>query len=150
EEVKLNAYLATMEDAAASFETKLFENISNDDKPGGFDDLTTNEKVSQLFGTTTQDSRIGPGKLLKVMAGDKFTAKVFGWYQQGNTDHTTDPGLTSILSGLINALSGTVGALGKNSPAEIQSSGNLTTPLQNLLQNQPPPGSNVPKAYLNY
>ena len=152
EEEKSESYLATMEPAAGNFETQLFQKVeeTRENKPGGFDQLSANEKVSKLFGEGTSDKRVGPGKLLKVMAGDKFTAKVFGWYQPGATDHTTDPGLSSIISSLITALSGSIGGAGKSSPAEIENSGVLTSPLQNLLQNQSDPGSNVPKAYLNY
>ncbi len=152
EEEKESDYLATMEIAQNDFETALFEQVSQsrDDKPNGFDQLSANEKVSKLSGNVGTDRRIGPGKILKVMAGDMFTAKVFGWYQPGSTDHTTDPGLASILTSLLNTLSGTIGGMGKATPTEISGSGALNAPLNQLLQNQPTPGAGVPKAYLNY
>ncbi len=152
EEEKSESYLATMETAVNNFETQLFEKVEETrvNKPGGFDQLTANEKVSKLFGDGAADNRVGPGKLLKVMAGDKFTAKVFCWYHPENTDRTTDPNMPSILSGLATALSATIGGLGKNSPAEIENSGALITPLQTLLSSRPTSGPYVPIAYLNF
>lgn len=147
-------YKATMEAALAVFEEQLFDNISTTraDKPAGtsFDSDGANIKVSKLFGITGTDKRKGPGVLLKVMAGDKFTAKVFGWYEPGNTDITQQSGMTSIANAIITTLTTGIADIGKNSAAEITTSGALALPVGQFLPSQPAPNTNAPKAYLNW
>ena len=76
-------YQAGMEDANLAIEDQLFNNIpqtvTSNNKPSGFDANGNNKNVSQLFSSST-DKRIGTGIVLKVMAGDKFKARVMGWY----------------------------------------------------------------------
>lgn len=71
-----------METANRVVEDQLFSKVTETeaDKPSGFDTDTSNHKVSQLLCRTNEDKRIGPGVVLKVMAGDKFRAGVLGWY----------------------------------------------------------------------
>ncbi len=91
-----------MEDANRSFEVALpgdkIHTAANT-KPPRFDTDGGNLKVSKLTGITTE-SKIGPGVILKVMAGDKFNAKTFAYNQPTGMHHTTD----AILSALINTV----------------------------------------------
>ncbi|HEX2846731.1 MAG TPA: hypothetical protein VHN59_09280 [Chitinophagaceae bacterium] len=65
-------------------------------KPVDFDSDGSNQVVSKLFNASGTDKRVGPGLVLKVMAGDKFKANVFGWYQPGANAGEL-PGATSII-----------------------------------------------------
>ena len=63
----------------STFEVALFGNKINTTefgKPIGFDAVGTNLKVSKVNGLTA-DERVGPGVILKVMAGDKFKANTY-------------------------------------------------------------------------
>lgn len=86
------------------------------------------------------------------MAGDKFKAKVYGWYQPG-TNTGTYSGATSMVTALINAISGGLISSGsKGTPTELSNpTGVFSNPLTNYI-NDPtrPNNTNVPKAYLNW
>jgi hypothetical protein len=89
DEQQKDIYQATMEMATQAFELALFGQKVIDKqvgKPIGFDNDATNAKVCMLrpkYGSTTGGttnngtSDIGSGVMLKVMAGDKFTEKLF-------------------------------------------------------------------------
>lgn len=147
-------YQAGMEEALRNFETQLFDRIPEtvDNKPTGFDADGSNQKVSKLFSASGNDKRVGPGIVLKVMAGDKFNAKVMAWYDPANTENKTLTGAGNILSNLISSLSGGIAAAGsKATGTELTGSGVLNTPLTDFLNNQDNPESTgVPKAYLNW
>lgn len=154
DEVKpTGVYQATMETAANGVETQLFANIPETrvDKPANneFDADNTNQKVSLLYSATASDKRVGPYVVLKVMAGDRFKARVYGWYKAGQTDVAQETGVGSIISSLVSAFTGTA-PLASESGTQVSSSGVLNTPLNNFLSSQPTPASGVPKAYLNY
>ncbi len=155
EEQKEAIYQAGMEDANRSFENKLFNNIpetvTSNNKPPGFDTDNSNKNVSQLFSTAT-DKRVGPGLVLKVMAGDKFTAKVFGWYLPTGTNNSPYTGATNIVTALIDALSGGLAGAGKGALSDLSNpDGVLNSPLTSFT-NSPnrPYESSRPKAYLNW
>ncbi len=153
EEIKPAAiYQAGMETADNAFESLLFTKIPDTraNMPGGFEATITGKQVSQLFSSNTVDKRIGPGILLKVMAGDKFNAKVFGWYQPGSTNSALLSGIPNIITELINSLSTSIGGIGKTSAALLNTTGALNTPINVFLPSQPTPALGVPKAYLNY
>lgn len=149
-------YQAGMEDANRSFETQLFNNlpetVTNNNKPSGFDADGNNKNVSQLFSSSAGDKRIGPGIVLKVMAGDKFNAKVYGWYLPGANTNTYS-GATNIITALIGALSGNLVSAGSHGSAGDLGSptGVLNSPLTSFI-NDPsrPNNTSVPKAYLNW
>lgn len=148
-------YQATMEDANRSFEDQLFNNIdgtvSSNNKPSGFDTDSNNKNVSQLFSTSASDKRIGPGIVLKVMAGDKFNAKVYGWYNPTGINTSTYSGATAIVTSLINAMTGgLISAGSKGTSSELSDpSGVLSSPLTSFTNSQPY-NSSQPKAYLNW
>jgi hypothetical protein len=86
------------------------------------------------------------------MSGDQFNAMVFGWYLPV-VNNATYSGATSIITSLINALSGGIARAGsKGTLAELADpAGILNTPLTSFT-NDPNrtyvPGR--PKAYLNW
>lgn len=147
-------YQAGMEDANRSFEDQLFNNIdetvTSNNKPSGFDSVNSNHNVSQLFSTSSGDKRIGPGIVLKVMAGDKFNAKVYGWYQPG-ANTATHSQASTMVTALINAMTGGLLQAGsKGTAAELSSpTGVLSNPLTSFTSSQPY-NSSQPKAYLNW
>jgi RHS repeat-associated protein len=149
-------YQAGMEDTNRTFEDQLFNNIpqtvTSNNKPSGFDVDDNNKNVSQLFSSST-DKRIGPGIGLKVMAGDKFKARVMGWYLPNGTNVATYSEASDIITGLINALSGELVSSGsKGTIAELSSpTGVLNNPLTNFMNDPNRPNDlSLPKAYLNW
>lgn len=150
EEQKQDVYQAGMEDVKRSFEVALFGEKVNSTataKPGGFDSDGANEKVSVVTGSTAE-ARVGPGVILKVMAGDKITAKTYAWYQPTNMDNSTQTGLGAIVENILGQLVPGVNA------AKGVASGQITNRIlqpgmENFLTTQnPAPGA--PKAYLNW
>jgi RHS repeat-associated protein len=140
---------AGIEDANRSFEVALFGekiNSTATNKPGGFDSDGANAKVSMLNGTTAE-GRIGPGVVLKVMAGDKIKAFTNAWYQPTGMDNTTDNTLQTIITNLLGQL--TPGIAGKGTGAENVTNGLLQPGMQSFLNTQFP-ASSAPKAYLSW
>lgn len=151
EERKTDLYQAGLETANRNFEITLFGNkISTTavTKPGGFDSDGNNQQVSKVNGTTAE-GRVGPGVILKVMAGDKIKARTFAWYQPTGMDNTTDPALPAIISNLLGQLVPGISGAGKGSLAE-QITGSIIQPgTQEFLNGQNTPAGK-PKAYLNW
>ena len=151
-------YQAGMEDANRSFEVALFGNKINTtvaDKPGMngemevFDnDNTNNKKVSKVNGGTAE-SRVGPGVILKVMAGDKIKASTFAWYKPIATDNTIDQNLAPIIFNLLGQLTPGISGLAKGSVASQVTDNILQPGMESLLRNQNPV-SGAPRAFLNY
>jgi RHS repeat-associated protein len=151
EEQKTDIYHATMEDAGRSTEVALFGdkiNATNTVKPGGFDSDGNNEKVSVVNGVSAE-SRVGPGVILKVMAGDKIKANTFAWYQPSGMDNNADPSLTSIVTNLLGQLVTGVAGIAHGTAAEQVTNGVLQPGMESFLSNQAP-ATNAPKAYLNW
>lgn len=155
EEQKQDAYYAGFETADTALESQLFMQIPETQfpKPIGFDNDNDNQKVSKVMGTASSDKRVGPGIVLKVMAGDKFRASVQGWYQPDVTNPNTASELGSIVDQLINAFAGGIPAGGNHgdgsgaTPGSPQLSGPLT---DFVADNNSATGPLVPKAYLNW
>jgi RHS repeat-associated protein len=148
------AYQATMETAAQNDEQQLFSGIAEMqyDKSNvpGFDNNSSNQKVSRLYASSSTDKRMGPAIVLKVMAGDRFKISVKGWYAPG-TDASTQSGMPDIVNLLTTAISGSIPAGSNHTGVEVAGSGVLVSPIQTFLGfDQPTPASSVPKAYLNY
>ncbi len=151
DEQKTDIYHAGMETSKRQFETTLFGNKiaqTATDKPGdAFDSNNDNEKVSVLNGSSAQ-AAIGPGVILKVMAGDRINAKSMVWYMptgDKNVDVTSAAMLTSLLSQLVPG----IGGAGKGTQA-VNISGSLVQPgIGNFLSSQTAP-TDRPKAYLNW
>jgi RHS repeat-associated protein len=151
EEQKTAVYQAGMEDANRTFEVALFGNkvsTTVTDKPGGFDQVNTNGKISAVNGITAE-SRIGPGVVLKVMAGDKIKAQTFAWYQPTGMDNTTDPGLPGIISNLLGQLVPGIAGAAKGALASQITNSTVQPGMESFLQGQNQ-GNGAPKAYLNW
>jgi hypothetical protein len=84
------------------------------------------------------------------MAGDKFKASVFGWYQPGATNAQELGGASSIVTSLVSILSEGIAGVGKISGTSLGNSTVLNTPLNELWRIQPTPSLNQPKAYLTW
>lgn len=149
------AYYAGMEAANQSTEEQLFTNIPETvaDKPAGFDSDNNNQKVSKLFSSSGSDKRVGPGVVLKVMAGDKFKAGVKGWYLPSSTNVNSLPGVNGIVGSLINTFTGGIpsGGVHGAGSGSTPGSGQLTNPLDFFVTNYNNSSSTTrPKAYLNW
>jgi RHS repeat-associated protein len=151
-ELKSCIYQAGFEAGLRTFETTLFgDKIGStaDTKPTGFDsDVNGNLQVSKVNGTTP-DGRVGPGIVLKVMAGDKFKASTFSWYLPAGMDNSVDPTLGNIVTNLLTQLVGGVADMGKGTAGQQVTNGILQPGMQDFLNNQTLQ-PNRPKAYLNW
>ena len=144
-------YLASMEDASRNFETALFgDKIGSTavTKPGGFDGVSANVKVSGVNGTTAA-GRVGPGVVLKVMSGDKFKGSAYAWYQPTGMDNTVDNTLGDVVLNLLSQLTPQVAYLGKGAAGGGATNSILQPGLKTFSGTQTPQGS-APRAYLNY
>jgi RHS repeat-associated protein len=110
EQTKEELYAATMEPQNATNENKLFDNIISTTvlKPTGFDNDPNNKQVSQLDGSSGNDSqpRVGPSIVLKVMAGNTVTIGTYAWYT--GTVQPPPTNATNLLNDLLSALTGGV------------------------------------------
>ena len=113
-----------------------------------FDNDNANLKVSKVNGGTPE-GRVGPGVILKVMAGDKIKATTFAWYKPTGTDNSVDQGLGSIVLNLLGQLTPGISNLAKGSSGAQITNGILQPGMENLLGNQSPVAG-APKAFLNY
>jgi RHS repeat-associated protein len=154
EETKEDTYpIASMELAQAGTEESFYTGLqtTRNDKPIGYpvDNTTTpNEKVAKVIG---DGNKIGPGIVLKVMAGDKFDVKVSSWYKIGSAIIT---GSSNILPNIVAGfLSGASGALANThsgvTTTQLQNSGVLAPSINEFLVNQTS-NALAPKAYLNW
>jgi RHS repeat-associated protein len=149
-EQKTDIYQAGMEEANRSFEVALFGdkvNSTASNKPGGFDGEGANAKVSAVNGISAE-SRVGPGVILKVMAGDKIKATTYAWYQPAGMDNSTQPGLNAIVENILSQLTPGIAAVKGTAGAQI-TNGILQPGIENFL-NTVTPVSGRPKAYLNW
>lgn len=148
-----------METANRSFEVDLFGNKINSteaDKPGMdihdteiFDaDNTNNKKVSRVNGGSAE-SRVGPGLILKVMAGDKIKASTYAWYKPTATDKSVDQTLTPLIYNLLGQLTPGISGLAKGGAASQVTDNILQPGMESLLGNQTP-ADRAPRAFLNY
>jgi RHS repeat-associated protein len=151
EEAQADMYpAATMETTAATVEESFYSNLpaTRVSLPSGYPANTPagNAMVAKVSGATGAQ-KIGPGIILKVMAGDKFNLTVNSWWKSVNTP----AGPQSPVTELINALSGGIAAIPgvKVSAGELTSSGVSGTAATAFLNTQTPDGSK-PKAYVNW
>lgn len=151
DENQTDIYQAGMETALRTFEVALFGdkiNSTNTNKPTAFDTDAGNAKVSVVNGTTPE-GRVGPGVILKVMAGDRINARTYAWYQPSGMDNTTDNTLQSIVTNLLGQLGVGITSIAKGTPVADISNSVLQPGMQQFLGTQTVPVS-APKAYLNY
>lgn len=116
--------------------------------------INDNHKVSVLKATSSGVPQTGPNVLLRVIAGDEVAAKTDYYYQQA-----VSPGNNSAVTTLVNSLLA-VFANPAATPAALHGAAtavagniNIDPGVAGFFNNAPAngtPGSNVPRAYLNY
>jgi RHS repeat-associated protein len=151
-------YLATMETAnqVDQAEEQLFSKlpetrmqISNIGNYPVDNTTNPNDLVSRVI---AESKKIGPGLLLKVMAGDKVNIMVSSWYQLAG--QTPDNGLTALADDLISSLTSAVTGLpghGSDGTTIGGSTGLLSGGIGSFLSTQDQNSSSTrPKAFLNW
>ena len=151
EEQKSNDYLATMEPVRLGVENALFTNIGNtvSNLPSGYPTDTytdPNEKVAKVRG---DGQKVGPGVMLKVMAGDKFNLRVNSWYKLNGS--TPQPP-TGFINDLLFMLSHGVQQVSSGHPSQtdLQNSSVLTPGATQFLGTQSGYITSRPKAFVNW
>jgi RHS repeat-associated protein len=152
-------YKTGMEPDLLAFENQLFNNITPTRELLPVAVRTaTNQYGARLRGDDPA-RRIGPAKILKVMAGDKVDINCFYYYNTtptagNNTHQNVNSFIIDIVTGFFGA--GSVNsANNKFAPAQNGDAAFGTNPLFSdwLTNNTTAPGTNLankPKAYLNY
>lgn len=142
--------MATMETATADIEKIFYTNIeqTRTPRPSGFTDASTNPNnyVAKLKG---DEKKVGPGIVLKVMAGDKISMKVNSWYDAGGSSPTaTNSAINDIISVLTNQIPSSSG--GKIGSGTISSTvlQNPITAFNDLVGNSTNTITTKPKAHL--
>jgi RHS repeat-associated protein len=150
EEQKTDAYpAATMETASAPTEEPLYSKLSETrtDKPSGYPYdgyLDPHYKVAKVRG---DGQKIGPGIVLKVMAGDKINLRVSSYWNSGVSPGSTANPLTDLIAVLSGGISPIAG--GKASQSELQNSSVFSGEAQSFL-NSRSYNSARPKAYVHW
>ncbi|MFN5649105.1 MAG: RHS repeat-associated core domain-containing protein, partial [Sphingobacteriales bacterium] len=141
-----------METAQATIEEAVYSNLPNTRvaKPAGYPNdgyTTSNDYVAQVRG---DGQKIGPSKLLKVMAGDKVNFQVKSWYKLNGTS----PGNpNNLINNLVNLLATAIGGLpaAKGSYNDLIANNALNPGLNSYLTTSNSAyNSNKPKAFVNW
>lgn len=146
-------YQATIEDDRRTLEVEQFGDkvsstqILKSSHPG-FDQDDNNTKIAAVNGSNAE-SRMGPGVVLKVMAGDIIRASTFAWYQSGG-DNSIDYTLPSIVGSLLPLLTNGIANTGKRDAYYLNYRSDISSTLFNFLYNRSDPTPSKPKAYLNW
>jgi RHS repeat-associated protein len=151
--------MATMEVGDSATENLYYIGLDSSRvaKPVGYPaDTTTNpnNEVAELSGAGGTTPVIGPGMILKVMAGDQVSIRATSWYRlNGSTpgQPVTAPAISDLLTALISGVSGLPGNEGPGLAA-LQS--NTPTLSSNVLQFLSDTGTLIvntkPHAFLNW
>jgi RHS repeat-associated protein len=101
--------------------------------------------VARVNGGT---QKIGPSKLLKVMAGDKINFRVSSWYKTTSTPVTP----SSLLTGLVNLVATAIGGLPatKGSFTDLISTNALNPGLTSFVNSTGTYNTARPKAFVNW
>jgi len=160
EQQPAEVYHANIESNRRTEEVALFGDAveySATSTPPGFEDHETigaypnpgNQQVVELKNYNSYGQRVGPGLLLKVMAGDKVAARTYAWYQASidktKTNHPISMAL-DLFSKLVFSLPAGMKEAGAAFPYILPT----TATLQGFLNGQPTPSATQPYAYLNY
>jgi RHS repeat-associated protein len=105
-----------------------------------------NAYVAKLRG---DGQKVGPGMVLKVMAGDKFNLRVSSWWKSNGVTPNASPAnpLTDLVAALSGSLSGLSG--GKVAAGELQGSSAFSTQVGDFLNNRSYTATK-PKAYVQW
>lgn len=151
DELEQGSDLASMEIGDADKENAVFSNIGNTrvENPEGYpvDNYTNpHEYVSEVKGN---GQRIGPGVLLKVMAGDKFNLRVTSWYKTNGTAPSAP--ITDFINDLVFMMAAHVGNTAtKGTMTELQNSGVFTPGAASFLNTQNSYTNTRPKAFVSW
>jgi len=158
EENKTDIYQATMEPGKRAFEVALFGdkvNSTANPLPAGFEEevpfpyifTNSNRTVSMLNGNTPGRD-IGPGVILKVMAGDKIRARSFAWHLSEG-DRTSNLPAEDIIANMLTLLTPNLANVGKGTAAQNITSDILQPGMEALLATHAASGLK-PRAYINW
>jgi RHS repeat-associated protein len=101
--------------------------------------------------TNTVPNKTGLGIVLKVMAGDNVNVFGKSYHKKPNATGYTNPINPLIVSNIIDLFTGTSLIGGKGvSTSQITGQSGFPTNVTNLLTNQPPQNSNLPRASINW
>jgi RHS repeat-associated protein len=146
---------ATMENALIPTEETFYSNLPQTrvTLPAGYpaNSPSGNEYVAMVNGLYGGGSKMGPGIVLKVMAGDKFSAQVNSWYLDKIGSGPENP--NGIITDLLNALTNGVGNLpgSKASPSELDNAGVFLPGAYTFLDEQTNTADPLrPWAFLNW
>jgi len=148
---KDNYPAATMESENAAVENSFYSNIETTraPKPSGFTGGTgTNNFVSQVNGN---GNKIGPGIILKVMAGDQLSIKVNSYYDLGGSSPTNN---NSVVNDIISVLANQIpsSSAGKISGGTVSGTvlQNPISAFMDVVGSSANTVNTKPAAYLNY
>jgi RHS repeat-associated protein len=139
---------ASMETANLSRDTLYYSKIAETRvaKPTGYPNDTytnPNDWVAKVGGS---GSKVGPGIVLKVMAGDQFNLRVSSWYK---TNGASPGSPVNPLNDLVAALVSGIAGSGKLEASALQSGSVLSDNVTSFLNSQTTT-SGRPKAYVNW
>ncbi|RFM26424.1 hypothetical protein DXN05_19535 [Deminuibacter soli] len=151
-------YLATVEPQYRTTEQKLFSNQliqttrSKSEIPG-FDNDPNNTAITWLKNDGSDGSpKIGPGILLKVMAGDQIVISAQAWYRNQDHQPANNELVNNLASQVVNLFTGEVAGAGGHFNTSNLGSGTgslLNAPIQEFVNSETTDDSR-PKAYLNW
>ena len=161
EEKKTGFYKASMETNVSEIEENVFDNL-----------VASRELISSIAGypnndpnsdytarvNGSQNSGIGPSKILKVMAGDYYDLSCISWYHNlaGTPDnHNIDYGYSTILfNGLLSMIPASLSSISSHNGSPIDTDGSFGGWLSGMLGDQTALYSSYseekPKAFLNW
>ncbi len=166
EEVQKEFYHATMEQSAAKGEEPLFGKVNADGSIPADNELKATRYVNG-GGTATpwpnnttdfvrlsaaQNKTMGPGMILRVMAGDLINAQAKYFYYQNNPTGGSNNPVADVLQSLVGAIGGAgISGVAKVNSTQIQNALNLPGAFSTFIQTEQPGSGNTdaPKAYLN-
>jgi hypothetical protein len=152
EEQQTNAYPpASMETASSATEKLYYSKIdeTRSTKPAGYPTDTYTPTNNYVAKTNGSGQKLGPGIVLKVMAGDKFNLRVSSWWKSNGV--TPNPTTANPLNDIIAVLAGSMAGLsgGKATATELQGSSAFSTQVGSFLSSRSYTATK-PKAYVNW
>jgi len=149
--------MATMEVGDSALENLYYTNLDTyrTSLPTGYPTDTTTKPNNYVAGLSSADGsqKIGPGVVLKVMAGDMFSIRATSWYKlNGTSPGTPVTPLSDLVTALINGVGGLPGGGHPLTPALQSNSGILSNNLTNFLNDTSgnPITQTRPHAFLNW
>src|SRR6185437_3650753 len=149
--------MATMEMTDSSLENiyyTMLDDTRSSLPPGYPTDTTTNPNnyVAKLHVGSDNQPVIGPGMVLKVMAGDQFSVRVNSWYQLNGA--TPQQPANSPLTDIVSAMIAGLGRIQGESPVVSALQSNNAPLSNNVVQFLRDTGTAIneskPKAFLNW